>query len=572
MKIRAAGAWLALLLVGAAVLANPGSARAAATITWTGLGVSNNWSEAANWDTGVPAAGDTIVFPVSALRRANTNNLPPASFVRIRFDGSGYSVTGNPLTITGDILNQPDGGTNFLALDVGGAGSVRQLSGRLALTGDNSYGGSVSIEGGALQAASDHALGNATGETVVMPGATLQVAGAVNTGAEVIHIQGDGFDLQGALQSFNGGNTVGMLRLAGNARVGVLAGTLVVGNLGQDAPATLTLVGGGKLQVDVSTFAGVAEVAEGNFTFNASSAVAVNVGRFGWLRGTGTIASANVTAGLVWPGSGNLPGILTVLGPTAFTSGTFKVDIDGPGAGTGYGQLRTAGLALNPAATVLEIELDSTPPVGQVFTIIRNTGSPVAGTFTNLPEGATIQAGGYVFRISYTGIDGNDVTLTVVRRVAADIKVELTASPSPAAQNGLLAFTATVTNEGPDDATSPSLTLGTPEGTTFDSFIAPAGWACSKPSPSPSVGCVGPKLPNGQSASIILKFKVIAGPGSVISATAGVNSPTPDPFSADNSATLTVPVGSGGPGVPLPYRRFAPGVASDSARGSAVPE
>ena len=30
--------------------------------TWTGAGADNNWSTAANWDTGVPTAGTTAVF------------------------------------------------------------------------------------------------------------------------------------------------------------------------------------------------------------------------------------------------------------------------------------------------------------------------------------------------------------------------------------------------------------------------------------------------------------------------------------------------------------------------------
>ncbi|HEX3110828.1 MAG TPA: Ig-like domain-containing protein, partial [Thermoanaerobaculia bacterium] len=53
------------------------------------------------------------------------------------------------------------------------------------------------------------------------------------------------------------------------------------------------------------------------------------------------------------------------------------------------------------------------PAVGIPITIISNDGSdPVVGTFNGLPEGTTFAADGTLFRISYHGNDGNDVTLT----------------------------------------------------------------------------------------------------------------------------------------------------------------
>ncbi len=54
-------------------------------------------------------------------------------------------------------------------------------------------------------------------------------------------------------------------------------------------------------------------------------------------------------------------------------------------------------------------------PTGTVFTAIRNTSTtPISGTFANLPDGSTIFAGGKNFRVSYSGGDGNDLTLTVL--------------------------------------------------------------------------------------------------------------------------------------------------------------
>lgn len=568
MSIRAAAAWLTALIVAAAALAQSPGASAATVVTWTGGGSSNNWSDAANWTPGIPVAGDTIVFPAAAARKTNTNNLPPASYFRIRFDGSGYTINGNPVNVMEDVTNQPASGTNQVNVDISGLGAILQESGRLTLAGNNSFSGDVEITGGSVHALSNTALGNITGETIVSAGGTLELSGGVDTGSEVIRLRGDGFDGDGALQSLSGTNEVGSLILLGDVVIGVGNSTLIVGNLAQDGVAALTLIGGGKLQVEGSAFSGPVDVEHGNFTFNASSQAFVNVRRDGWLRGTGEVASASVTAGLIWPGSGTAPGILTVDGATTFTSGRFRVDIDGPIAGSGYGQLETSGLTLASAATLLELDLTYQPVIGTVFVIIKNHGGAVAGTFTGLPEGAIIHAGNIAFEVSYKGGDGNDVTLRALRQVAADLKVELAASPSPASTGGLLAFIATVTNDGPDEASNISLAMGTPEGTTFESFTAPAGWTCAKPSPSPTVTCTGPKLANGQSAQITLMFRVNAPAGTTLSGTAGVSASTPDPFSGDNSDTLQVPVGSGGSGVPRPFKRYLPGIAADSA-GSA---
>jgi hypothetical protein len=52
---------------------------------------------------------------------------------------------------------------------------------------------------------------------------------------------------------------------------------------------------------------------------------------------------------------------------------------------------------------------------GTVFTPISNAAAtPIAGTFANLADGATITIGANTFQASYEGGDGNDLTLTVV--------------------------------------------------------------------------------------------------------------------------------------------------------------
>jgi hypothetical protein len=52
---------------------------------------------------------------------------------------------------------------------------------------------------------------------------------------------------------------------------------------------------------------------------------------------------------------------------------------------------------------------------GLTLTLISNTSAnPISGTFSNLPDGGIVNVNGNNLQASYTGGDGNDLTLTVV--------------------------------------------------------------------------------------------------------------------------------------------------------------
>jgi len=92
------------------------------------------------------------------------------------------------------------------------------------------------------------------------------------------------------------------------------------------------------------------------------------------------------------------------------------------------------------------ITLGFAPSAGTVLTLVSNTGFlPVTGTFNNLPEGSLITALNgstpYTFEISYTGGDGNDITLTAVSEV-------LTFPPIPVKYVGDAAFALAATSSG----------------------------------------------------------------------------------------------------------------------------
>ena len=106
-------------------------------------------------------------------------------------------------------------------------------------------------------------------------------------------------------------------------------------------------------------------------------------------------------------------GSLSFTAPAA--SGGIEVALNGGTPGTGYDQVIVTGAVDLTNAPVLAVTLGPgvLPADGQVFVLIQNDGGDsVVGSFTGLPEGATINLGPYPFEISYVGKTGNDVVLT----------------------------------------------------------------------------------------------------------------------------------------------------------------
>jgi hypothetical protein len=150
--------------------------------------------------------------------------------------------------------------------------------------------------------------------------------------------------------------------------------------------------------------------------------VTVNTGTLG---GSGIIAGA-VTVGTggelasIAPGArGNNTGLLTIQGAVTFGSlGTyeFQLDSDSLTADT----LSANGVAIDSGARFDARDLGSSAfPSGTTLLIINNASpNPIAGTFSNLPDGAVIRIGSAnstnQYQANYEGGDGNDLTLTAL--------------------------------------------------------------------------------------------------------------------------------------------------------------
>ena len=74
------------------------------------------------------------------------------------------------------------------------------------------------------------------------------------------------------------------------------------------------------------------------------------------------------------------------------------------------------GVTINSGATIeLVGHMTGALSQGTGLTLISNTSAnPISGTFSNLPDGGIVTINGNNFQASYSGGDGNDLTLTVV--------------------------------------------------------------------------------------------------------------------------------------------------------------
>lgn len=108
-------------------------------------------------------------------------------------------------------------------------------------------------------------------------------------------------------------------------------------------------------------------------------------------------------------------------------------------------------------------------------------------------------------------------------------------TPDPVNPGGTITYTQTITNNGPDTATSVSFSQTLPAGVTFQSLTSPPGWSCN------ALNCTIASLANGGSASFTLVVNVTAASGTITD-TVTASSNTFDPTSGNNSATAVTTI------------------------------
>jgi uncharacterized repeat protein (TIGR01451 family) len=134
------------------------------------------------------------------------------------------------------------------------------------------------------------------------------------------------------------------------------------------------------------------------------------------------------------------------------------------------------------------------------------------------------------------------VTLGGNGLLTADLGVTLGASPNPVRTGTHLTYSITVTNGGPGDSNGVTLSDTLPSGTTFYSVSTTQG-SCSAPAVghTGTVTCTVSSLPNGSSFTVTLVVTPTIRSGTLADA-ASVSAGTPDPNSANNTASVTTTV------------------------------
>jgi len=199
----------------------------------------------------------------------------------------------------------------------------------------------------------------------------------------------------------------------------------------------------------------------------------------------------------------------------------------------------TAGPASGNISDTLSMPSGSTV----TYTVNATVQASATGSLSNT---ATVTAGAGV---TDPTPGNNSATDTDTLTPSADVSVTKTDSPDPVVVGNNITYTITVTNNGPSDAQTLSLSDVVPTNTTLVSVTTPAGWSRTDLVPPGGTGTLTftrATLAPSVSSIFTVVVNVNAGTanGTTITNTANVSSTTTDPTPGNNSATATTQVQS----------------------------
>ena len=140
------------------------------------------------------------------------------------------------------------------------------------------------------------------------------------------------------------------------------------------------------------------------------------------------------------------------------------------------------------------------------------------------------------------GNNGASEPTTVANATDADLRVVKSDAPDPVLPGATVRYRLVVENRGPAAAATVSLSDAVPAGTTFEGLVAAPGWTCTTPAvdAAGTIDCAIATLAAGATAvhDVFVRVAPSTVPGTTITNTAVVASPTPDPNPSDNVGTV----------------------------------
>jgi autotransporter-associated beta strand protein len=198
---------------------------------------------------------------------------------------------------------------------------------------------------------------------------------------------------------------------------GVIQGT---GGMSKTGTGTLTLSGANSYSGGTTVSAGLLNVSNTTGSGTGTGPVNVNSGTLGGsgiIAGATTIGSGTGAGAFLAPAAGGTKQLtLTIQSSLTFNSdATYTCTFKAKKNKAKTDKVVANGVTINGATLNLAGQTQGSLKQGLRLTLISDTsGNPISGTFSNLPDGGIVTINGNNLQASYSGGDGNDLTLTVV--------------------------------------------------------------------------------------------------------------------------------------------------------------